>query len=490
MKRIAKIMTVALLVIVAALSASAAKVELNLTDAGTQGDYTSGVYYLDVVASDDLYVNVLDLKFTFNTEKIQLFCLDAEYGAFPLNEEVDPEWYAYAETALVLGTNGKTGLQKATFSKSYVAATVDGNKCTAQFTASAPSGKITKFPKEDFKVYQIGLYIPGDVAELTAEDFKIEHMFYYAWDGVTDGVTNKYGYGSWSEPVVGQIAVTNNVVDEAAPITIPVAEGDVVYYLQDGSVVTITEANEAYEVPADAGYVVVNSGKLALNADGTAAADNSVVQKTYYVDGASAVVVHENAVAATDSFSIRTPVATDSDKYGEDRSGLRFKFGHAIEGRTMDTHKIVEVGFIMTAESSKVLTAAGADYVLDMDMVNNNLAKKGVAYNTSGVNVAFNTENDEFYIISGVFYNIPMKNANTTIASRPYYVMEGGKVVYGEVSKTSLYNLASAIKADADKWASLDESQKSYITEILFSVDGPKVIEEEIVIDISGLYSL
>lgn len=474
MKRIAKIMTVALLVIVAAISVSAAEVELSLTDAGAMGDYTSGVYYLDVVASDELYINVMDLKFTFNTEKVQLFCMDADMGYFPLNEDADPEWYAYAEYALVLGTNGKTGLQKATFSKAYVNATVDGTNCTAQFTANAPTGKVTKFPNEDFKVYQIGLYIPGDVTALTAEDFKIEHMYMGTWDGVESGVSNDYGYAGWSEPVAGQIAVTNNVVPEAEPITIPVLAGDKIY-LQDGTVVTAAEAGD-YEVASDVGYVAVNTGNAS--------------QKTYYIDGSTATQVHTNGVFESAYNTLRDKthyIDNDGNDLG-DRNGMRFKFNHNPQGRAVEGHEIVEVGFIMTAESAKVINAEGEDYVLDMPMVLRGTAKKGVAFDGK-INVAMNTELDNLWVMSATFYNIPLTEAGVQIpiVSRPYYKV-GETYIYGEVVKNTLYDAATNIKNSAS-WDDCSESMQEYVNEIIGLVDGyEEIIEDEVIIDIGSLY--
>ncbi len=474
MKRIAKIMTVALLVIVAAISVSAAKVELTLTDAGTQGDYTSGVYYLDVVAtndSDEYYINVVDMKFTFNTEKIELFCLDDEYGAFPLNEEIDSEWYAYAETALVLGTNGKTGLQKATFSKAYVNATVDGNNCTAQFTANAPTGKVTKFPTENFKVYQIGLYIPGDVTALTAEDFKIEHMYVGTWDGVESGETNNYGFGNWTGSVAGQIDVTNNVVPEAEDITIPVTEGDVIYFV-DGTK-AVAEATGDYVVPANVGYIAVNTGKTA--------------QAVYYVDGTTATKVHENAVLGTNEVSLKPHTMID----GKDKNGLRFKLLHNSITRSGD-NAVEEVGFIMTVESQKVLNAIGADYELTMDLVPT-YARTGMAYgkNENGalVNKATSTVNETAFEIHGVMWNIPLTKVNVTtnIVSRPYFKV-GGQYIYGEVTKATLYDTAKAIK-ESSSFETLDQAKKDYIIEIIALVDGyTEIVKDEVIIDVGSLY--
>ena len=480
MKKIAKILMVTLLVIVAAVSVSAAEVELTLTDAGTQGEYTSGVYYLDVVASDDLYINVLDLKFTYNTEKIELFCLDvANYGAFPLNEEIDPEWYLYAETALVLGTNGKTGLQKATFSKAYVNATVDGNYCTAQFVANAPTGKVTKFPKENFKVYQIGLYIPGDVTALTSDDFKIEHMYMGTWDGVESGETYNYGYGSWSEPVAGKIAVTNNVVDEpeVVVITIPVLAGDKVY-LQDGTVATMAEANNAYEVPATVGYVAVNTGKTA--------------QKTYYVDGTAATLVHTNGIVSTEENDLRGPDETSS--VAEDTSGLRFLMNHNPTnegGRFTPGHEITEIGVLMTVESTKVIAGIGQDTVDNLKVGNvGSFVKSGYALG-NGYDRAFNTEDDENWIISAVMYNIKLNAANVqvNIVCRPFYKV-GDTYIYGETMKATLYDVAKSIKDGG--YVGCSDELKAYVDEIVTLVDGvdTPVVEDEVIIDISSLYTI
>ena len=89
MKNIAKILMVALLVIVATISVSAASMTVELSDGGTVTNEDLGesfeISYIDVILdSGDLYPNGAELVFTFNTEKMHLFSVDQEIGYLPL----------------------------------------------------------------------------------------------------------------------------------------------------------------------------------------------------------------------------------------------------------------------------------------------------------------------------------------------------------------------------------------------------------------------
>ena len=102
-------------------------------------------------------------------------------------------------------------------------------------------------------------------------------------------------------------------------------------------------------------------------------------------------------------------------------------------------------------------------------------------------NKKFETVNDELWVISGVFYNIPLKEANVTIdiVSRPYYIVNG-KVVYGEQTEAKLYDVAKGIK-DGEGFNDLEQYMKDYINDIvgLVTID---YTEDEVIINIEDLY--
>lgn len=330
-----------------------------------------------------------------------------------------------------------------------------------------------------------------------AEGFVVFELFFKFADGKTANdlvytsfqpTYAKYTGGQYfhfignADASLNDIVVVNNVVPEApvvVPVTIPVLAGDIVY-LQDGTKVNIAETNEAYVLTADVGYVVVNTGYDA--------------QKTYYINGESAELVHTDAVLGSELYSLRdrTPVY-DAVKGEEiDKNGLRFQMLSSQSSRNVaDPHDVVEAGFLMTAKVQKVVDAYGESPELTHDKVESGLGlvKKGVAYDpANGIDIRMGSE-DGIIDIRGVFYNIPItqKNVTTTIISRPYYKV-GNTYVYGEASETTLYDVAVALRA-SENWDTMSEGQQNYVNEIVAQVDGwTEIVEEEIVIDIGGLY--
>ena len=284
------------------------------------------------------------------------------------------------------------------------------------------------------------------------------------------------------------VTLTNNVVPAAPvvlPITISVVAGDKVY-LQDGSVVNIDADNDAYEVPATLGYVAVNSGIVTNN--------GFIAQKTYYIDGTNAIPVHDNAIYGTGDIDLRAK-ADDAD-----RNGLRFRVLHSLPTRSTEDYEVTEIGFIMAAETERFITKFGSEYDLTLDKTGVidgvTYAKIGLAYgdeNGNLVNKVFDrygrlTGDENIWDIRAVMFNIPEAFYQTTIAARPYYKI-GEAVVYGEVSKMTLYDAAKAIKADATAWEGCNDDQKAYIDEVIAAVEGPDIlVEDEIIINIGSLY--
>lgn len=346
--------------------------------------------------------------------------------------------------------------------------TANGNITTHEFDSYyAETTKIVN--KTGLAVFKFYFnFADGKSADdFTSDSFKIVSARY---------VDNDIDYYYQREGHEDNMTIINNVVPEATVITIPVLAGDKIYMNGDGTFVTAAEAGD-YVVPANAGYVAVNTGYTA--------------QKTYFVDSTSATLVHENGVLIRDGqYNVRASKSSDEAEYGEDRSGLRFFMDHAIAGRTVENHEIVEVGYVMTAESNKVINnnGKGENYILDMNMVDSGFANSGYAFNTdNGTDFAFET-GDDTYIITGVFYNIPMNAVQIPIAARAYYRV-GDTYIYGEVTKTTLYEEAVKVKESAN-FDSLAEEAQDYINEIIAQVDGEEtpIVEEEVIIDISGLY--
>lgn len=333
-----------------------------------------------------------------------------------------------------------------------------------------------------------------DTYPITASDTMIYEMYFKYADGVTRenlvasdfnvyfveyGSDAKHYYGN-EDDSKNDIVLVNNVVPAAAKITVPVAAGDIVY-LQDGTYATAAEAGD-YQVLNDVGYVAVNTGKTS--------------QKTYYIDGATATEVHINGAVGSDDLSLRAIDAYDVDENNKNRSGLRFKLLHNPNTREVgkgenpvaeERDVVTEVGFLMTAKTAKVVAALGENPVLTKDHVSG-YVKTGKAFSTeTGENKAFNMDNDELWIISGVFYGVPLTTANvqTEIISRPYYVVDG-KVIYGEQTVSTLFDTAKSIK-NSDDYNGLSQYAKDYIDEIIGLVE-TNITEDEIIIDITDLY--
>lgn len=437
MKKIAKFLMVALLVIVATIAVSAVEVDMSLVDKGDD------LYYLQVKASADMYVNVLDVKFTYDTDAFDLYSLEYEET---LAVSDIPEYHAEAVEMVKSGRNA--------FALAYSNAVVSGDKVTMQITTNAPDGKLTVFPKEDFVVFNVALFAKADVTALTEDDFAIVHMFMDTWDGADGGA--KYGFGDWSEPVAAQIEFVNNVVPEAVEptkLTIAVAAGDVVY-LQDGTVVEIAEANEAYEIPTTAGTVVVNSGFAGQKV--YTVADNKVTEDT----------AKANGVLSTGEASIRD----DSTA-----SGIRFKstFLTALKS------EVAEYGYITTVESA--YNALPADYVLDMDLVASGKAVKDIAYN--GETDIFWDVVDDKTVVTAVVTGVPMtkEGVTTNVVIRPYYKL-GELVVYGEPMTRTVYEVAlNIMENDAETYA----KYQTYIDEIISLLAEE---DKDVVIDFGPLF--
>lgn len=276
------------------------------------------------------------------------------------------------------------------------------------------------------------------IYDISDSSFIVRQVKYTDKFGLPD---ETYGCNNTSDTIL----VVNNVYSK---LYIPVKKNDVIYF-QDGTFVTATETTDEYEIPLSDGYVVVNTGYE--------------TQKFYKVSNRTITDVNglENAILGTPGVSIRV------DRY----SGIRFRCAVSNIAKSLtesvDGYEIVEYGFIMTAETNKIINDVGYNYVLNMDMVNNGYAKKGVAYDAN-TDIVFDRD-DSYTWITGVVCNIPEDAASvqTTIVARPYYKLSNGIHVYGETIKSSVHNAYQACKNDEETYFSLAESERAYIDKIV-----------------------
>ena len=417
MKRFTLFIVAAILMIAMAATASAVSVSYDVVEDDTLADvYTITATVTDTEGTFRGYKNTL----SFDTSVI-----------IPVSKTKGTE-------ANIAGGTVKTPIQVAVFydeeneedSEVLYAPgspkwTVDGTSATLDVETYSS----TFFDASNLVVFEMHFkFAEGKTAnDITADVFSVDYIHY------GNGSDHIYNNGESNA-----ITLVNNVVKTpAAPtkLTIAVAAGDVVY-LQDGTVVTIAEANEAYEIPTTAGTVVVNSGFAGQKV--YTVADGAVTEDTAKADG----------VLATNEASIRDD---------ETASGIRYKSTFLTALKDV----VDEYGYITTVESA--YNALPDDYVLNMDLVAANKAVKDVAYDAE-TDIFWNVDGDKT-VVTAVVTNVPMtkEGVTTNIVIRPYYKV-GSLVVYGEPMTRTVYQVAHIIKTnDAETYAKYQE----YIDEIL-----------------------
>lgn len=312
------------------------------------------------------------------------------------------------------------------------------------------STKSSKFDfATGFDIASITLKKKSD-AKLTASDFKIDVVY------VGCG-SNEYAYNNPS--IKNPLTFTNNVVPSTtAKITVPAGSSVVFQNYTQAAYEAETEVD--VDITTD-GFVVVNTGYTAQTV--YQVANGSIAKVGNFEDGLLG--------------SANTDIRADS-KY----QGIRFhSFITDIARTEADDNKIVEYGYVVTAESKK--NALSANYELNMSMVDAGKAFKGVAFDAK-TNIVFkkNDDNTEF---TGLVVGIPMTKdgLNTIIAARPYYKTQSGKYVYGKMTRKTVAETAKAIKAEGGETYN---NNKDYIDKILSTVAEDFT---EISIDVSELYA-
>ena len=285
--------------------------------------------------------------------------------------------------------------------------------------------------------------------DLKSDSFVIDYIFY------ADRNTGKEAYND-KDSSLNTLFVSNDVVPEApAKLTIPVTTGDVIY-LQDGTS-AVAKTTGDYEIPADDGYVTVNTGYDS--------------QKVYLVE--SGVVSEQtdlrDGVLGTDASAIR------NDQLA---SGIRFKSSFL----TVLKSSVKEYGYLVTVESDH--NALPADYELNMALVDSGKAKKGVAYSEAdSIDISYGTD-AERTIITMVATGVPLTKeaVMTNIVARPYYILENGAVIYGEPAKRQVIEVALAIR---DEGGAAYNENKAYIDDIISLVSEEEL---EVIIQLVPLF--
>ena len=287
-------------------------------------------------------------------------------------------------------------------------------------------------------------------ADITKDSFKIDYIAY--------GNRTQHYFGK-EDAALNDLVVTNNVVPSTtSKITVPAGSSVVFQDYIQAAYEAETEVD--VDITTD-GFVVVNTGYTAQTV--YQVANGSIAKVGNFEDG---LLGYAN-----------TDIRADS-KY----QGIRFhSFITDIARTEADDNKIVEYGYVVTAESKK--NALSANYELNMSMVDAGKAFKGVAFDAK-TNIVFkkNDDNTEF---TGLVVGIPMTKdgLNTVIAARPYYKTQSGKYVYGKMTRKTVAETAKAIKAEGGETYN---NNKDYIDKILSTVAEDFT---EISIDVSELYA-
>lgn len=436
----------------------------------TTDDGNGSAYVITTTVVDEIAEKFMTFEEQFTYDNTIFVPVDNYDGSvITTSESLQDEKNTYAFKPLSFTKRGSTvsaAFAGANFKTNGTSTVAQSGEYLVNNTYASPSG--AEMMKFYFKFAE-----GKSVADIKSDSFSINYVYYCDNDNIYT-----YKFKTYADTMT----VVNNVVPKAVEIKIPVTKDDVIY-LQDGTTVTTTETGD-YKVPTTTGYVAVNTGKT--------------TQAIYKIDATAgtATKVATNAILGSDTLAVRdrTPYEdVDGDGNADDCNGIRFKMSHNPATRTSSANGVVkEYGFIITAESNKVLTNAGSDYTLDINLVNSGYARKGVAWSTTSSNsYFFDKSNDNLWDIRATFYNIPLNETGvkTKIASRPYAVLEDGTYVYGEITKTSLYDLCKSIYDDTATWNASSESMKEYVRYIIGIVDGySNIVTDEIVIDISGLY--
>lgn len=365
-------------------------------------------------------------------------------------KEVDVSKKGFASKPIVMIEDEETALAYTLSEYTWTA-----NETKTTLTTTMYSTDNADFPYASFNIAKISFVLAEGKtkADITAKDFNIDML------GIISGEDASVMF-TYNDPrYTDNLTFTNNVVPSTtAKITVPAGSSVVFQDYTQAAYEAETEVD--VDITTD-GFVVVNTGYTAQTV--YQVANGSIAKVGNFDDGLLG--------------SANTDIRADS-KY----QGIRFhSFITDIARTEADDNKIVEYGYVVTAESKK--NALPANYELNMSMVDAGKAFKGVAFDAK-TNIVFkkNDDNTEF---TGLVVGIPMTKdgLNTIIAARPYYKTQSGKYVYGKMTRKTVAETAKAIKAEGGETYN---NNKDYIDKILSTVAEDFT---EISIDVSELYA-
>ena len=402
-------------------------------------DEEAGHYDLviNVKCTGEGNVRMLATTFTFNNEILRpADCSD--YTEIPLETVTDEPIYPASVQA---------GKKTYSYSLTDNKWTTEGTKTSLLVTAYTTD--FDQFDATDLDVLTISFVLVDGkkITDIKESDFVIDKIL------LQTGANGEFGYNEPTIPT--ELPFENNVPTKTEALTIPVTAGDVIY-LQDGTS-AVAETTGDYEIPADDGYVTVNTGYDS--------------QKVYLVE--SGVVSEQtdlrDGVLGTNASAIR------NDRVA---SGIRFKSSFL----TVLKSSVKEYGYLVTVDSD--YNALPEDYELNMALVDSGKAKKGVAYSEAdSIDISYGTD-AERTIITMVATGVPLTKeaVMTNIVARPYYILENGAVIYGEPAKRQVIEVALAIR---DEGGAAYNENKAYIDDIISLVSEEEL---EVIIQLVPLF--
>ena len=380
-------------------------------------------------------VLLLTTQFTFNNEILRPADSYADYAEVPL-ETVTYE-------PIVTAESGRVSYDL--LDKKW---TTEASSTSLLVTAYILPEMVDQF-EADLDVLKISFVLVDGkkITDIKESDFVIDKIL------LQTGANGEFGYNEPTIPT--ELPFENNVPTKTEALTIPVTTGDVIYF-QDGTS-AVAETTGDYEIPADDGYVTVNTGYDS--------------QKVYLVE--SGVVSEQtdlrDGVLGTDASAIR------NDRVA---SGIRFKSSFL----TVLKSSVKEYGYLVTVESD--YNDLPEDYELNMALVGSGKAKKGVAYSEAdGTDISNGTEAERI-VVTMVTTGVPLtkKAVQTNIVARPYYVLENGAVIYGEPATRQVIEVALAIKKEG---GAAYKENKAYIDDIISLVSEEEL---EVIIQLGPLF--
>ena len=401
-------------------------------------DEEAGHYDLIINAKCTGEGKVLQLttQFTFNNEILRPADSYADYTEVPL-ETVTYE-------PIVTATSGR--LSYDLMDNKW---TTEASSTSLLVTAYILPELVDQFDATDLDVLTISFVLVDGkkITDIKESDFVVDKIL------LQTGANGEFGYNEPTIPT--ELPFENNVPTKTEALTIPVTAGDVIYF-QDGTS-AVAETTGDYEIPADDGYVTVNTGYDS--------------QKVYLVE--SGVVSEQtdlrDGVLGTNASAIR------NDRVA---SGIRFKSSFL----TVLKSSVKEYGYLVTVDSD--YNALPEDYELNMALVDSGKAKKGVAYSEAdGIDISNGTEAERI-VVTMVTTGVPLTKeaVQTNIVARPYYVLENGAVIYGEPATRQVIEVALAIKKEDG--AAYNEN-KAYIDKIISLVSEEEL---EVIIQLGPLF--